>query len=528
MFINPLYSLIRGSSDMAHFIFRIILIPAVAVLLIFFPGGMLIAQPAEAVGEVRLVIGEISLQSAVSGSKSLQLGDKVYQGDQITTPATGYVVITLIDETKFTIKPNSIFKFQSVSDQPDTKVFTELLKGGLKAITGSIGQQNPAGFKIDTPLGSIGIRGTNLDARLCRDNECSLIHESLGCPQEPPEQTDGLLYVTVTQGIAYLDDCENDPDINTGQVGITDGSPTGCKVLNEVPCFLRETVWQDDQQNDETLGSLEKPVLQQMDDNNMLCQGDPMCIQCQGDPLCIQCQGDPECFQCQGDPVCIQCMGDPLCIQCQGDPLCIQCQGDPQCIQCQADPQCIQCQGDPLCIQCQGDPLCIQCQGDLECVRCNGVQFCIDGGNRPGGDTDPCVLNPTAPGCPMDPCIVDPSSPGCPMDPCVLNPAMTGCPMDPCILDPTSPGCPKDPCVLDPTSPGCPMDPCILNPTSPGCPNDPCVLDPNGMTCICMTDPLDPICNPAMCQTRSCLAVCGTSPSIDCLCEIEPNNPICR
>ena len=510
-------------------IMRLAITALLPMIILFSPGAQVLAQSGDAVGEVRLVIGEVSLQSTVSGSKILELGDKVYQGDQVITPATGYAVVTLVDETKFTIKPNSIFKFQTIDDQPGGKVLTELLKGGLKAITGTIGRQNPPGFKIGTPLGSIGIRGTNLDARLCQGDECKLLHELLGCPQEPPQETNGLLYVTVTQGIAYLDDCEDDPDINTGQAGVTDGTATGCRILNEVPCFLRETVWQSDQRDDETLKSLEAPVLQQLDDNNFLCQGDPICIQCQGDPNCIACQGDPECYQCQGDPICIQCMGDPLCIQCQGDPLCIQCQGDSQCIQCQGDPLCIQCQGDMQCIQCQGDPLCLQCQGDPECVRCNGIQACINGEDRPGGGnpSDPCLINPMAPGCPMDPCTLDPMSPGCPQDPCVINPVMTGCPMDPCILDPTSPGCPSDPCILDPTSPGCPMDPCILDPMSPGCPQDPCVLDPNSMTCICMTDPQNPICGPPMCTTPSCRGECGPTPSLGCLCSFEPDNPAC-
>ena len=530
---------------------RTVMMVTLPVILMINSGSTLVAQSVDEVGEVRLVIGAVSLQSAVTGSKTLELGDKVFQGDQIETPATGYAVVTLIDETKFTIKPNSIFKFQAVNDQSGGKVLTELLKGGLKAITGTIGKKNPPGFKIDTPLGSIGIRGTNLDAQLCQGDQCSLLHEALGCPQQPPEETNGLLYVTVTQGTAFLDNCEDDPDINPGQVGVTDGTASACKVLNEVPCFMRETVWQRDQQNDQILKSLEVPVLQQLNENTQLCQGDPICIQCQGDPLCIQCQGDPDCYQCQGDPICLQCQGDPLCIQCQGDPLCVQCQGEPQCI------------------QCQGDPLCIQCQGDLECVRCNGIPACINGEDRPDSNTDPClinpvapgcpmdpcilnpvapgcpmdpcilnpmapgcpmdpcVLNPVAPGCPMDPCILDPTSTGCPQDPCVLNPSMTGCPMDPCILDPTSPGCPNDPCILDPTSQGCPMDPCILDPTSQGCPMDPCVLDPNGMACICLINPQDPICNPPMCTTPGCRAECGPTPTLDCICAVEPNNPIC-
>ena len=221
---------------------------------------------ADSVGEVRLVIGTVTIESATSGNRNLNVGDEIFAGDQVTTPASGYAVVTLIDGTKFTIKPNSIFKFDTVENQSNGKVLTDLLKGGLKAITGTIGQQNPPGFKIDTPLGSIGIRGTNLDAQLCQGDECSQRHEAMGCPGEPPQNTNGLLFVTVTQGIAFLDDCENDPDINPGQVGVTDGTAAGCKVLDNVPCFMEEFVWQNEQQKDETLKSLEVPVLQDQAD----------------------------------------------------------------------------------------------------------------------------------------------------------------------------------------------------------------------------------------------------------------------
>ena len=494
------------------------------------------------VGEVRLVIGAVDLQSTRSGAKNLSVGDEIFEGDQITTPSTGYAVITLVDDTKFTIKPDSIFKVQEVNNQAGGKVLTELLKGGLKSITGQIGERNPSGFKVDTPLGSIGIRGTYFDARLCQDDSCLLLHEALGCPSEPPRESEGLLYVNVSKGIAYLDDCQGDPDIKSGQVGVTDGKATGCKVLNEIPCFLKEFSWQAEQEKDQSLRSLEVPVLQDQGDVNLLCQGDPICIQCQGDPMCIQCQGDPECYQCQGDPICIQCLGDPLCMQCQGDPLCIQCQGDPSCIQCQADQICIQCMGDPLCLRCQGDPICIQgpdepvnnpvqdpCIANPAAPGCPMEDPCVANPTAPGCPMeDPCMADPTAPGCPMDPCILEPSSMGCPMDPCILDPTSTGCPMDPCMLDPTAPGCPMDPCVLEPSSMGCPMDPCILDPTSTGCPMDPCVVDPNGMACVCMMDSENPICmTPPMCTTDGCFAECGTSPSPGCICSFEPDRPFC-
>jgi len=454
---------------------------------------------AQQVGKVRLVIGSVQLESSVTGPKALEIGDPVFQGDQITTPATGYAVVTLVDDTKFTIKPDSIFKFNTVVNQADGKVLTELLKGGLKAISGQIGAQNPPGFKVDTPLGSIGIRGTNFDAILCQSkgDNCIKLHEALGCPQEPPDQTEELLYVTVSEGTAYLDDCQNDPDIIPGQVGITDGTATSCKVVDELPCFMQEFNWQQEQNKDQTLRSLEVPVLQDSDIKSF-CEGDPICIQCEGDPNCIQCGGDPDCMQCQGDPICIQCLGDPLCVQCQGDPLCIQCEADPECIRCQADQICILCMGDPVCEVCQGD------------------QACIDRINNP---VEPIPMEPM----PMEP---DPMEPD-PMEPDPMEPD----PMEPDPPDPMEP----DPMEPDPMEPMCNPDDveciCMMNPDDPICPtqcppNDIVCECEGNIDCICQADPFNQMCPPLMCDPDDIICIeCGGD--IGCVCMIEPDNPNC-
>ena len=45
-----------------------------------------------------------------------------------------------------------------------------LLKGGLRVATGLIGKRNPAAVSFSTPTATIGIRGTEFDARLCEDD----------------------------------------------------------------------------------------------------------------------------------------------------------------------------------------------------------------------------------------------------------------------------------------------------------------------------------------------------------------------
>jgi len=53
-----------------------------------------------------------------------------------------------------------------------------LLRGGLRAITGTISKFSPKAFRIKTPVATIGIRGTEFDARLC-DTDCESENNSI-------------------------------------------------------------------------------------------------------------------------------------------------------------------------------------------------------------------------------------------------------------------------------------------------------------------------------------------------------------
>ena len=49
----------------------------------------------------------------------------------------------------------------------------DLLRGGLRKITGSIGSSALANYQIQTGLATIGIRGTDYVIKLCKQDDCS-------------------------------------------------------------------------------------------------------------------------------------------------------------------------------------------------------------------------------------------------------------------------------------------------------------------------------------------------------------------
>ena len=91
-------------------------------------------------------------------------GKPVYLNDHITTGADSRLQILLLDETTFTLGPNSdmvLDEFVYDPNKPgDGKVSAKIAQGSFRFITGKVAQKNPANMKVTLPVGTIGIRGT--------------------------------------------------------------------------------------------------------------------------------------------------------------------------------------------------------------------------------------------------------------------------------------------------------------------------------------------------------------------------------
>ena len=312
------------------------------------------------VGEVKLAVGKVEAVSAQQESRVLKIGAEIFEGDVVKTDKKGFAVIIMDDKAKFTLKPNTTFEITQVSNDNNPSMLTNLVTGGMKVITGQIANKNPENFRINTPLGSIGVRGTRFDIWLClSDADCELEYSLFNDAIKDLERNDRLLFVHVTEGETVFYDCEGTPTVSPDNLGWSNGAVDGCTVIPLPPSLTLDSFTKGSEALDESLTTLNAPLLQQLEVGDVLdlCGGDPVCIQCKGDPVCMQCNGDPVCYDCQSDPLCAQCNGDAICVACKGDALCQACSGDPLCIQCDGNSACIACNNDPLCL-CQGDTSC--------------------------------------------------------------------------------------------------------------------------------------------------------------------------
>ncbi len=119
----------------------------------------------KAVGTVLFVHGKVELISPDGLYRRTVKGGKVYQGDVITTGTASSLQLDMIDSGYFAVRPDSKVEINDyVYQQKETdKVTATLLRGGLRSITGAIGQTNKRNFALKTPVATIGIRGTDLE-----------------------------------------------------------------------------------------------------------------------------------------------------------------------------------------------------------------------------------------------------------------------------------------------------------------------------------------------------------------------------
>lgn len=98
------------------------------------------------------------------GVRELTLDSPIYADDIITTGADGSAVeIHFNDGAILSQGPNSHIEIDDyVFDPVDStgKMVIKLMEGTIRSVTGTIVDANPEGFSIETPLATIGIRGT--------------------------------------------------------------------------------------------------------------------------------------------------------------------------------------------------------------------------------------------------------------------------------------------------------------------------------------------------------------------------------
>lgn len=117
----------------------------------------------EHAGDVKVAVAGSTPRAATD---SLPLDDNTI----VTTGDRSRAILKFEDGQLVILRSNTSFKINKYDFDVDraekSHIFFSLLKGGLRAVTGLIGDRNKSAFKMSTPGATIGIRGTDFMLQL--------------------------------------------------------------------------------------------------------------------------------------------------------------------------------------------------------------------------------------------------------------------------------------------------------------------------------------------------------------------------
>lgn len=118
---------------------------------------------AQSAGTVIFKSGDAVITHADNSTAPMAKNDPINAGDTIDT-RSGRVQLSFTDGGKVSLQPQTVYKINqyafSGKEDGSEYAITELIKGGLRTITGLIGHKHRERYQLHTPVATIGIRGT--------------------------------------------------------------------------------------------------------------------------------------------------------------------------------------------------------------------------------------------------------------------------------------------------------------------------------------------------------------------------------
>jgi hypothetical protein len=162
--------------------------------------AVLPAPALTGIGVAAAVRGAVRAQApGQTVGREVASGKPVFLNDHVTTGDGARMQIMLLDQTTFTIGPNSDMVLDEFVYDPNTgagKVSAQITKGVFRFVTGKVAQRSPSDMKVKLPVGTIGIRGTMVEGSVSGQN-ADILLTGPGAQNNANERPGGI---TVSNG----------------------------------------------------------------------------------------------------------------------------------------------------------------------------------------------------------------------------------------------------------------------------------------------------------------------------------------
>jgi hypothetical protein len=141
-----------------------------AAVVIYCLGGSAVAEEAW-IGTVKTVQGTAFIIRNAVRIEAI-VGNDIHRFDQLQTGPDGALGVTLRDGTLLALGHEAMFTVDEFAFLPENKKLSfigRLLQGSLVYASGAIARLAPQRVRIESPLGTVGVRGTRFALRVPRN-----------------------------------------------------------------------------------------------------------------------------------------------------------------------------------------------------------------------------------------------------------------------------------------------------------------------------------------------------------------------
>jgi len=191
------------------------------------------AAAAQAAATFLAAIGDVRVFDAAGRTRAGERGGALNTGERVAVGAGGLAQLRFSDGGLVSLRANSelridAYAYRGERDSSASSVL-QLVRGGLRAITGAIARLNRSGYTVVTTNATIGVRGTDFEA----------FHIPPPAPGGEAVPGEPGTYLKVNQGIAFLQTQGGILDVQPQQVGFAPQVAAAPTLLPQMPQFLR-------------------------------------------------------------------------------------------------------------------------------------------------------------------------------------------------------------------------------------------------------------------------------------------------
>jgi hypothetical protein len=129
---------------------------------------------AAAAGQFTFISGQVTLTKANGQASAAARGASVDPGDRITTGADGMAQLTMVDQARLSLRPNTQFVVEQYPQTPESteSAVLNLVRGTLRTFTSLLSSANRDRFVMKTRVATVGIRGSGNILYYCEEDDC--------------------------------------------------------------------------------------------------------------------------------------------------------------------------------------------------------------------------------------------------------------------------------------------------------------------------------------------------------------------